>query len=266
MKTRIVFIGAVCALLAFSLPAHGDVVISSFDTPVTLEFTHGMYFGGAGLTPGGASGLGMLDSNTILIVGLSDGDTVFGGTYSTGDFARGLSTGGVATGGLYAFNTGSDIALGFQPTGSDVTPGRAVFRIRNNTGSTINQLEISAVVAYYDDAARSTRCLLEHSGSVAGSFSLLQLTDTPLGPSVAPAWISTGLQGLLPNITIAHDDHYYAAFGVEDAAGTGARDEVGILSLTVKAVPEPATLALLLLGGLALLRHRSPEPSRRAEA
>ena len=34
--------------------------------------------------------------------------------------------------------------------------------------------------------------------------------------------------------------------------------------VAIVGTPEPATLALLLLGGLALLRHRSPEPSRRA--
>ena len=75
-------------------------------------------FNGSGFSPSPA--VGQLDSDVWAISGLSDGTLDFGGTAATGDFARGLSTGNVTTGGIYAFDAGSlNIILGAQPTSTD---------------------------------------------------------------------------------------------------------------------------------------------------
>ena len=67
----------------------------------------------------------------------------FGGSYTTGDFARDSSSGGVVSGGFYAFDVGSsNYSFGIQPGGSDWTPGTVTLRIQNKTGSALAKLNV----------------------------------------------------------------------------------------------------------------------------
>ncbi len=58
-------------------------------------------FNGIGFAPNPI--IGQLDSNVWSVKGLSDGDLDFGEMGTTGDFAREVSSGGVSSGGVYAF-------------------------------------------------------------------------------------------------------------------------------------------------------------------
>ncbi|MGB3512589.1 MAG: hypothetical protein WBA93_25895, partial [Microcoleaceae cyanobacterium] len=99
--------------------------------------------------------VGQLDSDIWKVTGLSDGNGTFGGTHDSDDFARGSSTGGVSTGGIYAFDVGSNNILGVQPGGSDFTPGDIVLKITNTTGSTITDLDIAYDIFYNNNEERA---------------------------------------------------------------------------------------------------------------
>ena len=142
MKTKL-FALALLVLTPFAL--HADLTIPVTGT-VTVDFES---FTGAGLETGG--GPGMLDSDTFVVLGLSDGDTGFSGTYTTGDYARGTDADGATTGGLYAWQTGGDIALGFQPTGTDASPGTILVRLANSTATPITSIDVSYGFTYYND-------------------------------------------------------------------------------------------------------------------
>ncbi|HHM20887.1 MAG TPA: hypothetical protein ENJ20_02585, partial [Bacteroidetes bacterium] len=106
-------------------------------------------FTGSGFHPTPASG--QLDSDTWRVTGFSDGDGTFGGTHTTGDFARGSHSGGVTTGGVYKFGG----RLGVQPTDADFTPGTITLRIQNVSGSPITEFQINYTVSSYNDQNRA---------------------------------------------------------------------------------------------------------------
>jgi len=56
--------------------------------------------------------LGQLNSNSWVVLTLNSNNAAFGATETTGDMARGTSTGGVSTGGIYAFQTSTGNSLG----------------------------------------------------------------------------------------------------------------------------------------------------------
>ncbi len=127
------FLAHLLIALAGAAPASAQVALPAGST-VTVDFA-----GYAGLGLASVPASGQLDSDTWSLSGLSDGDTSWGLTYASGDFARGASAGGVSTGGVYAFYAAgsADPALGMQPTESDLTPGSATLRVRNDTGATL---------------------------------------------------------------------------------------------------------------------------------
>lgn len=136
-----------------------DEVANAFATPLTIdtesynprgeeiviEFTFEENFDsfrGNGFSP--ESGEGQLNSNLWIVKGFSDGDLDFGGTGTTGDFARGESTGGVESGGVYGFNVNSsDYIFGVQPAGSDFTPGEILLKLQNTGEETVKEVTIS---------------------------------------------------------------------------------------------------------------------------
>ena len=91
--------------------------------PYSVTFS-GFAGNGFSTAPSGSQ----LCSNIWYVEGLSDGNGTFGGTHTSGDFARGNTSGGVSTGGVYSLNNG---AIWFQPAGSDLTPGYIHLVIRN---------------------------------------------------------------------------------------------------------------------------------------
>ena len=158
----------VSCLTAFGLSVHcnasAGLMVTSTGASVGIDFAG---FRGSGFAPG-AVGTGLvgsgppatgLDSNHWRIEGLSDGAGVFGGTYLAGDFARGSSVGGVSSGGIYGFDVGSgsvaNWALGFQPTGSDLTPGTITLMVTNATGSSVDQVDLGYRVLRLNNGDRS---------------------------------------------------------------------------------------------------------------
>ena len=233
--------------LSTTLVAHA---VDLPDSGITISFTE---YTSAGFSPGAAASSGKLDSDTWSLTGLSDGDLSFGGTATTGDFARGQSDGGSSTGGIYAFDTGAEgIAFGFQPIGSDFTPGSAILKISNATGATITGIDVSYDIAVYNDKDRSNSLNFAHSADNSSYTNESSLNySTPTTADISPSWTKISKSVTLSGLSISNGDDYYFKWSSDDVSGSGSRDEFGLTSInldpsTAGAVPEPAEAAAIL--------------------
>ncbi|MEO1617273.1 MAG: hypothetical protein AAFV88_15595 [Planctomycetota bacterium] len=240
-------------LLSTTARCRADLVLTVVGTAATEDFDG---FTGAGFSPTPTAG--QLDSNTFRLLGMSDGDLGFGGTGTTGDYARGFSTGGVTTGGVYAFDVGGgNIAAGVQPGGSDFTPGSLTVRIRNDTGETLSGLDVSALGYYLNNEERAQRV------TISGSFDDVNYLDvfsyeTPEA-SDALGW-QTEVIGERFNVPILNGQQFFLRIASDDLSGSGSRDELAIDALSITgftAIPEPGSAAFLLaVGGLVSFGRR----------
>jgi hypothetical protein len=218
----------------------------------------------SGLAPGGQAGA--LDSLLWCAIGASDGDSHFG-ALAAGDFARGESTGGVSTGGLYAFTLpGGSRALGLQATGTDFTPGALVRRAVNLTGEWLGELLLEAEIWILNDADRSTRVTLEAATGADLWHAVPDATLLTAAHADAAGWQRFAIVSALPLPLLAPGAELLLRLGFDDAAGTGARDEIALSALRVTAataaasvhLAAPSTAWLLLAGAMLLARplHR----------
>jgi len=148
-------------------------------------------FTGSGFSPTPAAG--QLDSNTWIVTGLSEGSMSFGDTKTSGDFARGTSNGGVGTGGVYAFETGSgNRILGVQPGGADFTPGTFRLKRTNETGSAVTEVTVNYDIWTYNDQDRSNSLNLAYSTDCTNYTAVPALNyATPTTADASPAWVKT---------------------------------------------------------------------------
>jgi len=211
---------------------------------------------GSGFQPGGGSGT--LNSSLWRVSGLSDGNTHFGDHIHQGDSARGKSSHAVRSGGLYSFDIAGNAALGWQATGSDLTPGDFYLQIHNSNQSIWNNLWLSFELWYFNDQPRSTRVdLVTYSDS---NQPLRRATfNTPQAAESTPYW-------QFKSFNIYLEDYFIPAGGIglfnwqfDDATGQGARDELAIDNLQlnrsypVVSVDESATTLMFCGIGLVLL-------------
>ncbi len=250
--------------------ARADMVLSLVNVPRRVNFEDDVDdvlagpFAGLGLAPVPLPG--QLDSDSWQVLGLRGGNNVFGGSYNSGSFARGLSPGGVTTGGLYAMQDGAERWLGLQPSTTDFTPGSLVLRVRNETGQAIQDWRIGYDFLYLNNESRASQLRLAISSDNLTYFDLPQLAVvTPLLPDVSPVWQRIVLSTTF-SLPVPTTGRFYVRWHGSDFGGSGARDEFGLdnLSLTPlapAAVPEPATWLLVLCGGWPVLwcrRGRQP--------
>ncbi len=188
-------------------------------------------FEGSGFAPTPTAG--QLDSDEWRVTGLSDGDGSFGGTFTTGDFARGLDVGGgVSTGGVYAFDTGSNIIFGVQPAGSDFTPGEITLKVTNTTGSTITSLDVAYDIFFNNDQPRAN--------SLNFAFSTDDVTYTPVSildfttPEASDdGFQSVGRSTTISGLNLADGADLFLQWQGDDVSGGGSRDEYGIDNILV---------------------------------
>ena len=189
---------------------------------------------------------GQLDSNIWRVTGFSDGTMAFGDTQAAGDFARGVSSGGETTGGIYAFDVGGgNIILGVQPTGSDFLPGEIVLRLQNNTGLTITQLDLLYNLWYLNDQPRANSLNLAYSSDDTAYTNVAALDFTT--PQVADAlgWQFVPRSATISGLNIPNGDFFYLKWTGDDVSGAGARDEYGLDNIQVSAstTDTPPTVA-----------------------
>lgn len=194
----------------------------------TIDFTG---FTAAGFAPAPAAG--QLDSDDWRVTGMSDGSGTFGGTHTTGDFARGVSAGNVTTGGIYAFDVSNggpvNRALGVQPIASDFNPGTMELRLTNTTGGNLLGVTLAYNALYIDNEARSNSFNFEFLKSgVTNSVAALNLTS-PVGPTGSPTWVSNARTANLVFTTpLAPGQSVDLIWRGADVGGASSRDEFAL--------------------------------------
>ncbi|WP_299769874.1 hypothetical protein [uncultured Dokdonia sp.] len=209
--------------------------VSCTEPLTTLYSEDFQSFTGAGFAP--MPSAGQLDSDIVIVDGVS-GSLDYGGTQTSGDFARGTSNGGVGTGGIYAFDVdgAGDTSLGAQPTGGDFTPGSFDFRIENTTGAPVSNFMISYDIYVNNNGA------VNRSNSLNFSYSTDNITFTPIpaldyaspGTSDALGFVST-MRSASFSATVADGAFIYIRFESNDISGSDSRDELAIDNILLQA-------------------------------
>ena len=250
-------------LLVDAAPALGGLMVSTIGTPFRIDFDA---FRGRGLMPNPMAS--QLDSNHWRISGLSDGPGRFGGTHDSGDFARGPSSGGVTTGGVYGFNVASsgepNWTLGFQPIGSDLTPGAATLMVTNATGAVVDRLELDYDIWLLNNGDRSSSIRFAYSMDDENYETLDRLSiATALEADTNAGWEAVGRATVLSALNLAEGSSIFLQWWMDDVGGRGSRDEWSLdqIEMTwgdspVSTVPEPSSWMLLAFLCPATLWHR----------
>jgi hypothetical protein len=211
-----------------SLGETGDTI--TFDG--TIDDVNNGTFTGSGLT--GSPGSGLLDSDAWRILGLSDGNTSYGGTHTTGDYAKGASAGGIFSGGIYAFAVASgDTAMGVQPTGSDWTPGDIILRVVNSTGDTADSFTIAYDLFINNNEGRGNNfnfLMRINSGNDSSINALDELSTEASQGSVV--WVENEKFVTITNPLLSGDTLYLIWNG-SDSTGGGSRDEFALDNISV---------------------------------
>jgi len=202
-----------------------------FTGSTTIDFTG---FAGTGLVSSPSSG--ELDSDEWLVSGMSDGSSTYGGSSTSGDFARGNTVGGVTTGGLYTLNTG---AIWIAPGGSDMTPGEITLRVTNNTGSDLNTLDLSYDIPFLNDVERAVSVNFAYSTDDVTYMPVAALDFvTPLASDGLGVQMEAKSTQLVFGTAISDGANFFLRWEIDDAGGSGSRDEVGLDNISFS-VPLP---------------------------
>ena len=240
---------AVLFIFAASIiPAFGQLSITSTGTPFTIDFdstvpgVNNEPFDGSGFAPTSLLSNGQLSSDAFSITGLSDGNLAFEGTATSGDFARGPSTGGVTTGGIYAFEVSTgNFTLGFQPSAADLIPGEFILRFQNNTGNDANSLLIEYLIWFNNDQNRTTSLNVSYSidGSSFNAAPGLNFSTPTTADSDGWQSVSRLLSIDLSSSPLLDGDYYFIKWTTNDAATSlsSVRDELAIDNISVTINP-----------------------------
>ncbi|MEZ4738036.1 MAG: hypothetical protein R2818_01435 [Flavobacteriales bacterium] len=213
--------------------------IAAVSTPYTITFdgtlagvANGTFAGGGFQATPAA---GQLDSDAFKHTGMSVGDRAFGATGTTGDFARGVSTGGVTTGGFYGFTVAaSDRALGIQPGATDWTPGTVTLRVQNNSGSTLTSVDVAYEIWELNNDGRSNSFNFEWSTDdvTYTAVGALDFTSTAAAAG-SPVWIQNNRSTTIGSLSIANTASIYLRWSGDDVGGSGGRDEFALDDISV---------------------------------
>ncbi len=206
----------------------------NFDDTVS-GVNNGM-FTGAGFDP--VTTLGQLNSNAWSLTGFEDGAILFGGINSNPDFGQGISTGGAAAGGIYAFETSANNrALGIQPGTNDFNPGTVTLRFQNQTSAPITSLSIGYKVYIYNDQATSSSFNFSHSADNTTFTGISQLNVvSPVQADVSPSWKSSYRVATITGLNIPAKGVYYLRWSGAAAAGSDY-DEFALDDIVLSANP-----------------------------
>ena len=255
---------ATLAALAVSI-APAQLAVPNLEGALVVDFDSGFTGVNSGILTG--SGIvadpsaGQLDSDAWRVTGLAAGDTTFGGDFTGASFTRGASTGGVTAGGMHAFDTaavGTNWALGIQPAGNDFTPGSITLRVRNDTGSTVDQWDISYDLFVLNDQNRINSWNWAWSTNDT-DYTEVDAYNSPRFQDSPAAWVNVSSpEAIAVSASVDDGDFFYLRWTSDFVFGSGGRDEFAIDNIAVTAVPEPSALPAIFGAGclLGLLKRR----------
>jgi|GEM_PF-2268154 len=188
-------------------------------------------------------GLGQLDSDGWQFLGWNDGNTSYGGTFTSGDYARGATAVPVIIGGTYAYTgapgSASNPALMVQPSLNDFTPGSITLRVQNTSAaSVLNEIDLSYKLFCNNNEARATKFNLQWSMDNVNYANVPAADYTSPGMADALGW----QQVLNPSVVITGfsvvaNGYFYIRWSSDDDPSTtsGSRDEFGLDDISVTA-------------------------------
>ena len=181
-----------------------------------------------------------LDSDVWRVVGLSDNpNPAYGGTYTTGDFARGVIVGSAdpVTAGVYS--PSANAALVLQPTGAEIENGGFIeAQLVNTTGFTATGFDIAFDWAYRNSGGRADVLQFSYStdGSTFVTVPAAAFTTPGAAASSVPATFSLQNETLsIGNVLVGDGNALYLRWTHVASTGGGNRDEFGIDNVAVRA-------------------------------
>ena len=235
-----------------NLSTTGTDFLINFDQTV-LGVNEG-FWSGIGLRP--IPDLGQLDSEAFSIIGFSDGPSDFGDISISGDFSRGISTGNIGPGGLYSFEVDlNNHILGFQPVGSDFTPGFITLKVLNTSGFAIDKIKLSFLIWVLNNNSKSSSIEVFFStdnliyNALPGSF----FTSPEAGDNF-PSWQFTPFSFSIENMNVANNNVFYIRWETDDNSGTGSRDELGIDDISIRISNNLCLAEAFILDELGILQ------------
>ena len=193
-------------------------------------------------------------------------------TWSDGDY----DPGGIYNGAGAYVNNNSTYALGFDPAGipadrafgsKSPTSGTDFLNwtITNGTGAAISTFSVSWDVEQYSQAGRPTTVDFNYNSN-GGGFTQNGIVGTTLTAAI------TGADGNLSSVAVTNrsvtvnlgtalqdGQSILFGFGIFGGAGSaGSNAHIGVDNISVTAIPEPTSFALLngVLVGIGLVRRR----------
>lgn len=194
-----------------------------------------------------APSLGELDADAWQIIGMSSGAFNFGDSSGAStDYARGTTTLGVSTGGIYSFTSNADAKmLGIQPGGSDMTPGTITLKVLNTTGTQLDSIKISYTFYSYSDQTRSQTLEPSFSTDNVNYTALTSLNDTSqTALNTVALWVAKQKDTTVA-VTVPNGGNFYLRWTTDDLPGTsGSRDEIGIDNIELTGLTSGAPLSI----------------------
>ncbi len=230
------------SILFFLSTLPGQLSITSTDpTSFTIDFdtvVPGVVngpFDGSGFQATPAAG--RIDSDGLIVKGLSQGDMFWGDDSTTGDFARGSRTGHVGTGGIYSFEVSSgDFTLGVQPIGFDFTPGHFILKVTNNTGIITTHFTLNYDIYIYNDQDRSNSFNFSYSSDdvIYTPIAAMDYTS-PATADVSPAWQLVSRSVWINNFSVSAGGSFYLKWTGDNIPeiGSGYMDEFALDNISV---------------------------------
>lgn len=194
------------------------------DFSTTISGVNNGTFNGTGFQPSPTAG--QLDSDAWAVAGMSDGSLAFGGTQTSGDFARGSSFS--ATGGIFGVTDSGDTFLAVRPTGDDFTPGSFTLRVQNTSGSLITGFDFAYNIMVRNDQARANSFNFSWSLDNTSYTALTDLNYTSPAASTGTTWSSVARSTNFTSLSLANSAYIYFRWTGDDVSGSGSRDGFGL--------------------------------------
>lgn len=245
MKTKFLFL-----TLLLSVFSWGQVQLSEGTPSQTIDFSATVsgvsngVFTAAGFQATPTAG--QLDSDAWAVNRWSDGILNYGGSFTTGDYARGAVNAAQTTGGFYAYTgapqSAANPCLMIQPGGAspnDFNPGTLTLRIQNNGAAYINQMEVSYDLFVRNDQARANSFNFSYSSDNSTYTPVAALNYTSIEVADALGWVQVGSSpsrsSIITGLSVAPGDFFYIRWNSADVSGSGNRDEFGLDNIALTA-------------------------------
>jgi hypothetical protein len=219
-------------------PDFGGLTVSKMDSAYIIDFDSTLVgsnngsFNGTGFSP--SPGSGQLNSASWGIAGMSEGKCNFDSTKTSGDFARGTSSGGVGTGGIYAFQISTgNYSLGVQSVGDDFTPGEIICRIANETGATISHILIGYDLYINNDQFRSNSLNFSYSMDGQTFVEISTLNKISYDTSDSRGWRANPNIALITGLSLHDNSYFYLKWKGDEVSGSGSMDEFALDNISI---------------------------------